>query len=122
MDYGANAVRKITAAFLATTLSAIASPLMAQAPPSLPTPALPAAALPRQASAPGLAPTAAKETSYWKPAPPKPKPSALRRFFGRFSGPPRDLGERQEGMKVYRDPATGRTNTLNSTPWMDARP
>ena len=127
-------MRKSSAALLAATLGALtvlSPPAKAQAPNALPSPALPSAALPSQPSTPGVAPVAGRmtpekpasvaDTSYWKPAPPKPKPSALRRFFERMTAS-RDTSANQDVVKVHRDPTTGRTNTINSKPWMDARP
>ncbi len=64
--------------------------------------------------------TAAKPPgAYWgPPAPPAPKrrQTLVRRFYNWVVGP-EDTVTQEEGVKVYRDPATGRTNVLGSKPW-----
>ncbi len=63
-------------------------------------------------------------STYWgpaKPAAPKRKPSALRRFFNRFGGDDENY-DPEQGMKVTRDMATGRTNIFGSKPWMSPSP
>ena len=63
---------------------------------------------------------AAGPSSYWGPAPPpvpQKKPNAVRRLFNRvgsFLGADEELGTTPS----YRDVSTGRTNTINTKPWM----
>ncbi len=75
---------------------------------------------PAVASAPGVKPA---DSSYWGPkSPPAPKrrQTLVRRFYNWVVGP-EDTISNEEGLKVYRDPATGRTNTLGSKPWMEPK-
>jgi hypothetical protein len=89
-----------------------------------PRPATPAAvpSAPRQAV---TKPPLIQGSSYWgaaKPTQPKKKPSALRRFFNRFGGGSDENYDPEQGVKVTRDMATGRTNVLGSKPWMSPSP
>jgi hypothetical protein len=64
-------------------------------------------------------------SSYWgaaAPAAPKKKPSAFRRFLNRFGGGDDEHFDPEQGVKVTRDIATGRTNVLGSKPWQPPSP
>lgn len=98
-------------------------PATAVAATAQPRPMAPAmATAPRPATS---APPPVQASSYWgpaKPEPPKRKPSALRRFWIRFTGRDEENYDPEQGVKVTRDMATGRTNILGSKPWMSAAP
>ena len=123
-------MRTAAAALLTSmTLTGLSASAQAQSPPSSPyNPTFPpragAPTDPGVRTAVTTGPGVKAAGSYWGATPPpapKRRQTLVRRFYQWVVGPD-DTISHEEGLKVYRDPTTGRTNTLGSKPWMEPKP